>query len=331
MNSEQYTGPLFIVGMPRSGTKLLRDLLNQNPFIGIPEVESHFIPYLVRRYKDQKDLSTDVLAQKKLLDDLRLTSFLINMESNGYHMSEADFKKLVNWESWASIFESIFRYYAPPGRGAQFIWGDKTPGYVNHLLFLKEIFPRAKFIHIIRDPRDYALSVRKTWGKNIYRAAERWRITLISSHKDGQSLGEDYLEVYFEQLLENSEATMKQISDFLGCEFKDEMINLTRPSEMFGDARGQARIIQGNREKFRTQLSQAEIKRIEEIVFPGLRNTPYKCEYNSAGKFKSLHPLSQAYLKLLDSWAMMKFNARIRGFKPGLKYLYFAYRKSSWR
>ena len=43
-----WEGPLFIVGMPRSGTKLLRGLLNQHPRIRIPDFETEFAPFLVR-------------------------------------------------------------------------------------------------------------------------------------------------------------------------------------------------------------------------------------------------------------------------------------------
>ena len=55
-----FTGPIFIVGMPRSGTKLLREILNNHSLIAIPDNESHFIPYLYDRldkYGDLKNLN----------------------------------------------------------------------------------------------------------------------------------------------------------------------------------------------------------------------------------------------------------------------------------
>jgi len=50
MTTDIFTGPLFILGMPRSGTKLLRDLLNRNPKIGVPTSETDFIPYLIKPF-----------------------------------------------------------------------------------------------------------------------------------------------------------------------------------------------------------------------------------------------------------------------------------------
>jgi hypothetical protein len=43
-----WTGPLFIIGMPRSGTKLLRGLLEQHPRVRVPTIETEFFPFLVR-------------------------------------------------------------------------------------------------------------------------------------------------------------------------------------------------------------------------------------------------------------------------------------------
>mgnify|MGYP000529984615 CR=1 FL=1 len=53
----KFKGPLFIVGMPRSGTKLLRDLLNQHPKIHIAEIETHFLPFWFSQWKEFGDLS----------------------------------------------------------------------------------------------------------------------------------------------------------------------------------------------------------------------------------------------------------------------------------
>ena len=56
-NENGFTGPLFIIGMPRSGTKLLRGLLNRHPMIGIPPSETEFFPWLNSHYEQFGDLS----------------------------------------------------------------------------------------------------------------------------------------------------------------------------------------------------------------------------------------------------------------------------------
>ncbi|MCK5099057.1 MAG: sulfotransferase, partial [Desulfobacteraceae bacterium] len=52
----EFNGPLFIVGMPRSGTKLFRDLLNNHSKVGIPPNESHIIPYFYNRFDKYMDI-----------------------------------------------------------------------------------------------------------------------------------------------------------------------------------------------------------------------------------------------------------------------------------
>jgi len=61
MKKSNFFGPLFIIGMPRSGTKLLRDLMNQNPKIGIPAAETHFIPFMIKKFGDPPNFYEDSL------------------------------------------------------------------------------------------------------------------------------------------------------------------------------------------------------------------------------------------------------------------------------
>ena len=56
-HSHGFAGPLFIIGMPRSGTKLLRGLLNEHPRIGIPISETEFFPYWIAHWQEFGDLS----------------------------------------------------------------------------------------------------------------------------------------------------------------------------------------------------------------------------------------------------------------------------------
>ncbi len=59
MKAERFAGPVFIIGMPRSGKKLLRDLLNQNSKIGIPIYEASCIPHMVDRFGDPPGFGDD--------------------------------------------------------------------------------------------------------------------------------------------------------------------------------------------------------------------------------------------------------------------------------
>ncbi len=167
-----FLGPLFIVGMHRSGTKLLRNLLNQHPQISIPTIESCFIPYLINKFGNSPQFEDDNLTDRT---------------------------------SWSEIFEVIFKFYIPQSKNKNVIWGDKTPQYLPRIKLLKRLYPKAKFIHIIRHPGDYCISAKKAWGKSIYRSANSWRHEIEKAREVGGGLGDDYLEVFYENLVENPE------------------------------------------------------------------------------------------------------------------------------
>lgn len=321
MKKGRFKGPLFIIGMPRSGTKLLRDLLNQNPQIGIPPAETHFIPYMINRFGNPPSFEKNDEFDR-FYEELKKTTFYGWMEKYGLFLSKDYIDQVADRKSWSSIFESILRFYAPEERSEDFIWGDKSPTYLSHIKLLKEIFPEAKFLHIIRDPRDCCLSTKKTWGKSLYRTAEIWRRRLEKARKDGCRLREDYMEVFYETLIDDPKTVMWSICDFLGCEFIPQMTELKEPSENLGDTKGQAKIVPQNTKKYIVELLSSEIRRIEEIVYPVAKSLPYKLEYDV--EFKPLSPLSSYILMFYDGLALIKFYSRVRkkSLFQSIRYLY---------
>ena len=80
--STKFSGPVFIVGMPRSGTKLLRDLLNNHSAVGLAPNESHFIPYYYRRLERFKDL-TDLCSFDRFFRDVHKSTFYRRLDAAG--------------------------------------------------------------------------------------------------------------------------------------------------------------------------------------------------------------------------------------------------------
>ncbi len=225
-----------------------------------------------------------------------------------------------------SIFEFIFRFYAPAGKPAGFIWGEKSPHYLNYMPQLKQVFPQARFIHSIRDPRDCCLSYKKAWGKSVYRAAESWRERMEAALADSSQMGTDYLAVHYESLLEDPRATLNNICEFLDCEFDPSMTELTRPPEIYGDTGGQLKIVRDNRKKYLTQLTPYQVSRIEEIVYPVARAFGYEMEYDVT--FKPVEPRMLKMLMAYDGWASLRFHIRQHGFRHGLFRLYHWHARS---
>jgi hypothetical protein len=316
--------------MPRSGTKLIRALLNQHPSISITLAESHFIPYFVNKFGNPPQFkSKDDLY--RLVKVFLNTSFFITMKKkHGYFLDIEDFINNVNYSSWGSIFEFLFKKFGSKRQDEDVIWGDKTPGYINHLPLLKDLFPSCRFIHMIRDPRDYCLSVRKSWGKNMYRAAYRWQEAVGRACIYGRALQQDYLEIHYEKLLDDPEKTMKSVAAFLECAYNNSMIKIGLSHEDVGETKGKYGIVKNNTQKYIAHLTQKEIRRIEEIVCKVSNILEYLVENNI--KTRQLTKTQLAMYKIYDGFASINYHIqKENNLQKGLKYFINHYTKSSWR
>ncbi len=289
-------GPLFIVGMPRSGTKLLRNLLNQHPKVSIDPVETVFLPLWYRNWSRYGDLGNFDIFSKFYQKNLRSRYMRIRLKSN----------RLVNVLDWyqacdsfdtAGVFEGLLRTHLNIDKNADVIWGDKTPSYLVHIPLIKKIYPHAQIIHIIRDVRDYCLSLNHAWKKNMLRGAQRWVDYVNKARSDGESV-RGYLEVRYEALLTEPEREMKAVCEFLGIEFVKDMLTLSRPSEKFGDAKGKAFIVQNNTRKYETRMSPAVQHAIEEISCELLSELGYTTTYR--GPARRIGRARMQFYKLID-------------------------------
>ncbi|MCC6456093.1 MAG: sulfotransferase [Caldilineaceae bacterium] len=316
--SSLFCGPLFIVGRPRSGTKLLRTLLNEHLDVSIPPAETHFIVPAIKRYGLQPRLDGGHRFEK-FYAELAGSTFYRNMKSMGKILSKAQLQS-ADLSSWASICEVILKFYGPKGLEHAALWGDKTPSYLTHMALLKRAFPAARFLHILRDPRDYCLSMLKVWGRNSLLSAELWRNDIQAARQVGEQLGEDYAEIRFEKLLSAPEETLRAVCAFVGIDYLPAMVNMSLPSENLGDATGQRRIVDSNQQKYLSQFAPDTVRRIEEIVYPLAIELGYTPCF--ATHFSPLYPTETIFLRFQDGMAWTKFHFDEKGIRQGLAYLY---------
>ena len=212
-----FDGPLFLVGMPRSGTKLLKDLLNNHPAIGIPDAETEFLPDWALRWPEFGDLS-DRATFGAFAEGLRGSPYFVylreerhqEMNVDGWYTRCRDF-------SLPGVFEALIRTDAGAERGSGRIWGDKSPGYVQHIGLINRLWPQSKVIHIVRDVRDYALSIEAAWGKDKLRAAQRWVDRITRLELDAGQLGpQRFIELRYEDLVRDPAPALKRLCAFLG-------------------------------------------------------------------------------------------------------------------
>jgi hypothetical protein len=129
-------------------------------------------------------------------------------------------------------------------------WADCTPEHLLHLPRIKETIPDALIVHIIRDPRDVALSTEKQgyirplpWDRTprTMVAGLYWDWIVNRGRRDGQALGQDYLEVHFEDLISNPPSVLSRIGEFIDHDLDHERIqqvgigSVSDPNSSFAD------------------------------------------------------------------------------------------------
>ncbi len=294
-----FTGPLFVIGMPRSGTKLLRELLKGNPRIGVPSAETEFLPYWVNHWKKFGDLSERSRFEEFYRSVVELPYFIFMRNLEGV-IQEKVWYELCQSYTPAGVFEALVRHDAGADYGSNTIWGDKSPGYTTHMPLLKSLFPDARFIHIIRDVRDYCLSLNRGWGKNMVRAAQRWIDGVTKASLDSKEFPEDYLEINYEKLLEDPEKELRRCCSFLDVEFNPAMLYISSSTENIGDTKGKKEVISTNQKKYLTLMDPNLRRKIEAITTPALKNFGYETDYS--GEAHRVSSLEMTYFQVLDGF-----------------------------
>ena len=316
MNGKIFTGPLFIIGLSRSGTTLIRALLNLHDQIALPRGESHFIPMLVRRFGEDPDFSNPVIREK-VLDIVCDSIFAGLMRNHGIELHRDSLLETAFDNGWCGFLEAFFRQCGEEPIGPDAIWGDKTPRNLVHARMLKRICPDARFLHIIRDVRDRCLSVKNMWHKGLYRAAIQWEEEMEMSRSYATEFGADYMEIRYEALLADPRDVLTSVCAFLGITFQEHMTQLKRPVQLFGDARGKSEIVQNNMNKFADRIPAKKLKRIEEIAYPMMLELGYKPLY--ADRHVPVGTFYRNLLVSMDRLMLLRWYHKRQGIVGGIK------------
>lgn len=310
-----FEGPLFVIGMPRSGTKLLRGLLNEHSRIGIPLNETEFLPHWLRRWPDLGDLSDPAAFEAFYASVIGSVYFVHRLEEHGERITAAEWHARCAGYTPQAVFEALIRHDAAVPAGG--IWGDKSPGYLAHLPALKAAFPQARFIHIIRDARDYCLSMKQAFGKSTTRAAQRWSDRIALARRQSAGFADDYTEVRYEDLIVDPEPHLRRLCDFLGLDFEPAMLTLSRPTENLGDAKGQQRIVSSNTEKWRTKMPDRQRALVERLAGEELRSLGYPVTEAGTCQVSRPHMLA---LQVYDGLQLTRREADKRGWPAAIRF-----------
>ena len=216
------SSPLLLLGVSRSGTTLLRVILDRSPGIAIPD-ESFFVPLLARRH------GKTVVAER-FLDDLARIPAIRDWGLSVPSLAPRIRSGMPIGEAIASIFEAYADAAGKPR------WGDKTPMYMRHLALLDALFPDAQYVHLIRDGRDAALSFlqmpegtfTRTWAhpRTPAQFACLWRKEVADARALGRRRDATrYHEVHYEAFVADPDTTVRRICAFAGIPFESAMLD----------------------------------------------------------------------------------------------------------
>ena len=212
--------PIFIVGMNGSGTTLvLNSLGRQSTLYGFPG-ESQIIPRFILKLHRYGSLLDDA-NYLALWTDIR-TSYPFRRYNNG-----APVPLPSGWQSHprtlAAVFDGVFGYFARAQGKSR--WCEKTPMNALHIERLAATFPRSRFIHVIRDGRDCAVSLKRRMKYVPELTMYRWKRVVREARRQGTLIGDRYLELRYEEVTAEPEHWFQQVCAFIEVSFEEGIVS----------------------------------------------------------------------------------------------------------
>jgi hypothetical protein len=214
--SAMASGPLFVVGMWRSGTSLLYALLNQNPQIGLMyECDMltlsplFFIPRKSSWWLNKVDSWNGALSRHKI-DPSAIDPNIIDLPN---------------------AFRAVAQQYAA-NKGAT-VWGCKSPTYYDCMNQFAGWYPNAKFIVIWRDPADVCRSIVRAAVKSPWFNQSGMDLRAILGYRRMKQEADELVrrgaaiyQLQYDDLVREPEKTLRAICDFIGISFDPKMASL---------------------------------------------------------------------------------------------------------
>jgi hypothetical protein len=212
---------LLIGACPRSGTTLLRSLLNNHPDIAVP-AETDFVIGAWTHRGRWSDL-------RRSPDRRRLAEWILDTPGRGgkrirarrFSRDEALERVLAAPPTLGSALAALFAMYAEAKDKPR--WGDKRPAYAVYLDAVFALFPDAQFVHLVRDPRAAAESLMRTpWyaqrgAAALSPAVAGWEYSMRRVDRFATALRPDQLlDVRYEDLVRDPRDELRRICEFAG-------------------------------------------------------------------------------------------------------------------
>jgi hypothetical protein len=258
---------LFVAGSPRSGTTLVRNLIATHPALAVPH-ESEWVTE-----------TAFALARHGRVEDLQL-AWLIVVASPTFRRWALDIEAVEADllrdppNSYPALVSSLYRSFAIV-HGKE-VAGDRTPRHALWFDLLGDLFPDSHFIHVVRDPREVAMSlvVQPFFRGGLADAAALWVSTVKRALETAPALGARYRELRYERLVEDPQRELTDLFDFVGLPAFSAGGALIGPSHLESSARGRAAVERGLRD-WSDELTKHDVATIEAVAGPLMEQVGY--------------------------------------------------------
>ena len=219
--SDAFDNPVFIVSAPRSGSTLLRLIIDAHPNIAIPPPGYLFnmiYPYLYSY--------GDLAVKENLMELAEDVLETPTLKKWGLALDPAAVVTGVKERSFKGVYELVHTTYMQ--HQGKIRWGNKSPRNVHFIPDIKKLFPGAKFVHLLRDGRDVAIEIAEAdfWPHSVWGGAQRWLHCIRAARVFGQELdSESFLEIKYESLCRDPEPVIRQLCDFIEEPFDPGMLS----------------------------------------------------------------------------------------------------------
>lgn len=302
--------PVFVLGCPRSGTTVLYHMLLSAGGFAVYRSESNVFNLLAPRFNGMRSA-----GDRRQLMHHWLRSMLFRRSGLDARQIEAtiladcrcpgDFLRLV--------MEAVAQSQKVPR------WADCTP---QHLLYMQEIkrqVPDALFIHIIRDARDVALSyVKQGWShplpwdrdERLGVAGLYWEWIVRKGREQGRTLGADYQEVRFEELVNHPRQTLSHLGEFIEHDLDSDRIqsvgigSVSQPNSSFGSESEESFNPVG---RWKTKMSAKQLAAFEDLVGDFLGELQYPVTSHNRWSLDAAR-LRSTYLAMFETKRWIKNN-----------------------
>lgn len=282
--------PVQMIGTQRSGSNLLRLLLNQYPEIVAPHP-----PHILQRFLPLLPQYGDLSVPENMTALTNDVCLLIEKNPVPWPEIKLDREKILRSckvNDLVEIFRVVYDEMALCHHAS--MWICKSMANVHYANKIESVGIKPLYIYLYRDGRDVACSFKKAivGEKHIYHIARQWRKDQLACLQLKERINPDrFFAISYERLISDPEKEMRQLCNFLNLKFdpaifdyylSDESKTTSGAGKMWENVAKP--ILHNNTKKYMKELDKEEVLIFETVAGDVLETLGYQLEYSEQSK-----------------------------------------------